>query len=370
MAIYEITNENLLALTETNFGSEGIYERKDIQRLLKQQIDILSDDLMVIAEEFGEWADSNRRIDLLCLDRDANLVVVEIKRTEDGGHMELQAIRYAAMVSAMTFQQLINTHAVYLSPQDPSTEQAGKTILDFLNWSEPNEDLFAQNIKIVLASADFSKELTTSVIWLNQNGLDIRCVRLKPYKMGDGRLLLDVQQIIPLPEAADYQTKIREKEREGRQRRTDNQELVYKYWATLLEYAKTKTPLHANLKPGIHSWVGRSIGKTGLDLNYCTRGDESRVELYIDFGAGSEKKTLNVFREFENRKDDVESAFGDKLDWQELPEKRACRICKVISGGWRSPQEQWPRIHEELVDAMIRLDKALRPFVTTVTKSV
>lgn len=36
---------------------------------------------MVIAEEFGEWEDSKRRIDLLGLDREANLVVIELKRT-------------------------------------------------------------------------------------------------------------------------------------------------------------------------------------------------------------------------------------------------------------------------------------------------
>ena len=54
---------------------------------------------MVLAEEFGEWEASRRRIDLLVLDKDANLVVVELKRTDDGGHMELQALRYAAMVS-------------------------------------------------------------------------------------------------------------------------------------------------------------------------------------------------------------------------------------------------------------------------------
>jgi len=30
-------------------------------------------------------------------------VAIELKRTEDGGHMELQSTRYAAMVSTMTF---------------------------------------------------------------------------------------------------------------------------------------------------------------------------------------------------------------------------------------------------------------------------
>ena len=54
---------------------------------------------MVLAEEFGDWEDSRRRIDLLCLDPNAQLIVVELKRTVDGGHMELQALRYSAMVS-------------------------------------------------------------------------------------------------------------------------------------------------------------------------------------------------------------------------------------------------------------------------------
>jgi len=41
-------------------------------------------------------------------------VVIELKRTEDGGHMELQAIRYAAMVSAMTFDGAVEIYGRYL----------------------------------------------------------------------------------------------------------------------------------------------------------------------------------------------------------------------------------------------------------------
>src|SRR5205823_8486757 len=77
----------------------------------------------------------------------------------------------------------------------------------------PQEDKFAQAVRIILASANFSKELTTSVMWLNDfEGVDIRCVRLKPYRDADGLILLDIQQIIPLPEASQYQTQIREKD--------------------------------------------------------------------------------------------------------------------------------------------------------------
>lgn len=70
------------------------------------------------------------RIDLLCLDRQARLVVVEIKRTEDGRHMELQALRYA-MVSSMTLEQV--TVARARAPGGESTRShAEAEILEFL----------------------------------------------------------------------------------------------------------------------------------------------------------------------------------------------------------------------------------------------
>src|SRR5687768_8180281 len=114
MAIYKVSNEKLEKVATTKFSSNGIRERDDLQRLLRTQIEIISPDTLVIAEEFGEWEDSRRRIDLLGLDKDANLVVIELKRTDDGGHMELQALRYAAMVSTMTFDQAVDVFASYL----------------------------------------------------------------------------------------------------------------------------------------------------------------------------------------------------------------------------------------------------------------
>jgi hypothetical protein len=55
-----------------------------------------------------------------------SLVVVELKRTDDGGHMELQAVRYAAMVSSMTFDQLVGAHAHFgRGTRSHSAEQSG-----------------------------------------------------------------------------------------------------------------------------------------------------------------------------------------------------------------------------------------------------
>src|SRR3954452_18951029 len=106
MPIFEIKQDRIIALQPTACSSHGLSERGDLQRLLRDQVEIIAPDVLVVSEEFGGWEDSKRRIDLLGIDRDANLVVIELKRIDDGGHMDLQAIRYAAMVSKMTFEKV------------------------------------------------------------------------------------------------------------------------------------------------------------------------------------------------------------------------------------------------------------------------
>ena len=104
MAIYKIQENKMVELSQSTFANERVYEVKDLQKYIINSIEIIEPDLFIISSEFGNWKESRKRIDILCLDQYANLVVIELKRTEDGGHMELQSIRYAAMVANMTFE--------------------------------------------------------------------------------------------------------------------------------------------------------------------------------------------------------------------------------------------------------------------------
>ena len=110
----------------------------------------------------------------------------------------------------------------YLSSID-SEDIAENKLLEFLGWEEPQEDDFALDVRIILVSANFSKELTTSVMWLNERNLDIRCVRLIPYKYQE-QILVDVQQIIPLPEVESYQIKIKQQSEERREARKSSKD--------------------------------------------------------------------------------------------------------------------------------------------------
>ena len=239
MPIYELTKNELREIEETTFSKAKIRERADLQRLLRNQIEIISPDTLIIAEEFGEWDESKRRIDLLGIDKDANLVVFELKRTEDGGHMDLQALRYAAMVSTMTFDKTIDVYSDYLK-QNNSEEDAESSVMEFLEWDEKDEENFAQDVRIILVSAEFSKEITSTVLWLNDYGLDIRCVRMKPYN-DNGRTLVDIEQVVPLPEASAYQVGVSEKKRKEKSLRIQNRDMT-KYDVTVFGNSLSNLP--------------------------------------------------------------------------------------------------------------------------------
>ena len=110
MPVYRVTDEDFEPLDKSSFEAEHLLEREDIQRRLRDRPEILEEGLFILAEEYSDWKESNRRIDLLALDRKGRLVVIELKRSDNNSLMELQAIRYAAMVADMTLEQAIDAH--------------------------------------------------------------------------------------------------------------------------------------------------------------------------------------------------------------------------------------------------------------------
>ncbi|MCW8088474.1 DUF4268 domain-containing protein [Sabulicella glaciei] len=356
MPILEVSANGLVPIAVTTFEAEGWRERGDLQRLLKDHIVALEEGLMVLTEEFGGWSDSSRRIDLLCLDKLANLVVVELKRTADGGHMELQALRYAAMVSAMTFEQAVETFARHRNRASPDTDGARAEILDFLGWTTAREDSFGNDTRIILAAADFGKELTTTVLWLRERDIDIRCVRLRPHRLANGNLLLEIQQIIPLAETAEFVTSIQNKRIAERKERNERGQLLERFLQQLSERALQRTRIHEGRTPDADLGVlFGAIGKAGVSINYVIARDVSRVEVLFQRDDGRD-----LLLKLKEDQAEFERAFGGPLDWDEKENVRNCRVCQRVEGGYRSSEEEWPVIQDRLIEAMIRLDGAFR----------
>jgi hypothetical protein len=140
-----------------------------------------------------------------------------------------------------------------------------------------------------------------------------------------------------------------------------------RFWTQLLVYAKTKTDLHSKVSPGHDCWIGMGAGTSGLGFNYVIFQHQARVELYIDKGEHAVNK--EIFDRLVAVKEEIEKNFGGPFEWERKDDRRACRIKKDLPlGGYRDEEQNWPKIHEAMVDAMIRLHAALSPRIQYLIK--
>lgn len=79
--------------------------------------------------------------------------------------------------------------------------------------------------RIILLAGGFGIEITAPVTWLiEEYGMEISCVRIDPYEYG-GQILLNSQQVLPVPEAEEYMARRREKQE--RQQQTDRRRAAF-----------------------------------------------------------------------------------------------------------------------------------------------
>jgi alkylated DNA nucleotide flippase Atl1 len=204
------------------FQSLNAREVQEIERWLKEEPRIMGEELKIVASQFAGFDRTLDRLDLLALDRAGKLVVVEIKPDDSGKSQDLQALRYAAYVSALTAEQVVDLYRGFERAQhgrDLSTPEARAELEDFVT-AESLDAIDEDDLpRMVLVASGFQVGVTNTALWLLRNSdLDITCVQVLPYEIS-GEIVVASTVLIPLPEAEEYQTRVREKHRKARRRR-------------------------------------------------------------------------------------------------------------------------------------------------------
>ncbi len=205
--------------------------------------------------------------------------------------------------------------------------------------------------------ADPRPEHVRAISWLNESSsASFYLLKIEAIRIGDSSPAPLLTLIVgPSEEARE----LGKKKKELAERYTIRKD----FWSQLLEQSKSMTKLHSNISPSEHNWIGTSSGKRGLNLNYSVTQNNSTIELYIDRGRECEEENKMIFEELHKEKENIENTFGKALEWQSLEGKRACRIKSVIEGGYRDEEEKWSGIHKNMIETMIRFNKALQPHI-------
>lgn len=210
--------------------------------------------------------------------------------------------------------------------------------------------------------ADPKPEHIGAISWLNQTySADFYFVKLEAVQVDTS---LPAPLLTLIVGSSEESKQVGDEKKEEQERYT----LRRQFWAGLLDRARERTSLHANISPSKEGAIWATV-KSGLYLQYIIRQNDSSVSLYIDRGIGnpsfSGNENYEIFHALEEVKGEIEEAFGEPLEWQPPRENwRACQIVKSLAlGGYRNESENWEAIQVAMIDAMIRLNNALEPHI-------
>ena len=228
---------------ETDLKSHKILERQDMEKWVEDYPEILGEEIKILTTEYDRFDKTNERLDLLGLDKQGDLVIIELKRDDSGKTVELQALKYAAYCSTLTLNDIVKMHKLYLEKKKGkiNEDDVKKYIIDFID----NDDFEEINDKprIILVSKEYRPEVTASILWLRKFDINIKCVKLTPYLLNNDTIAFESNNLIPLPEAEDFIIKTEKKEN-IKHTMTLTQEEYLKFYSELVSRIKTELPIN------------------------------------------------------------------------------------------------------------------------------
>ena len=359
------STNNVEKLEQKLFKELKIRERDHLQEWIAKNPEMLGEELLIIQKEYDGFNDTNERLDLLAIDKDGGLVIIENKLDDTGRDVVWQALKYTSYCSTLTTNQIIKIYQEYLDKWQ-SGDDAKQNLLDFLERTEEEFLLNRNDQRMIFVANNYRKEVTSTVLWLLNHDIHIKCFRATPYSMGDD-VFLQVEQIIPLPETAEFMIDANEKQKEesAKSKTVEESELrLTKFWSLLKNKLKeNKFDLLERISPNPYYSIGFSRG--GGYYGFCIGRHAFRVELY--FSNDANKELIDAMAKY---KDVIEGSFNGKIEWERLENKKASRIKYEMTKeqinqleGKFSDELYWDVLIDWYCDAMIRFYKAINPYL-------
>ena len=355
----DLSENRLVRLHERRFADLNLRERDHLQEWLVRMPDALGEELLIVQKEFDGFADTRERLDLLALDKEGRLVVVENKLDDSGRDVVWQALKYVAYCSSLKKAEIVEIYQNYLDRWSVGAD-AVANLCDFLDVEELDDVVLnaGSEQRLVLIAANFRKEVTATVLWLLGHGVRAQCFRVVPYSFGE-ELFIDLQQIIPTPEAADYMIGMAAKDSEaqsveGARKRSDR--VRHAFWTKALEELRARNVSRfENISPSTDHWLSCATGVSGCAYSLIFLKNEARVELSLQRSVTEENKW--IFDRLQGERQEVEGRFGDQLRWQRLDERKSSRISYSHPfDGFDA--DNWPEMIGWLRQHIVKLDEA------------
>ena len=359
--------KKLVKINETKFSEHGLTERYDLQEWIDSDPKILSkelgedEDLLIIQKEFNRFDKTKERLDLLAIDKNGNLVIIENKLDDSGKDVTWQALKYVSYCSTLTKNEIISIYKEYLDKKYPGEKyNAEQKLSEHLNNEDANINI-GYSQRIILVAREFRPEVTSTVLWLRGNRIDIQCIKVVPYLFGND-VIIDIDKIIPVPEIEEFTIRATIKETEEKDiaiAKNISDSVYSQYWSRLLEYGKSNSlELYSNRTGSSDNWIAAASGIIpGVIYSLVLLKDKIRAELYIDRKSVEENK--KIFDLLNEERELIENKFGGELNWERLDDRKASRI-SVSTSFIRDDYDNWNIAIKWHVENIKKLENAMQ----------
>ena len=361
-------SKKVVSLDKKSFSELNLSERYDLQEWIADSPNILGENLLVIQKEFDGFPDTSERLDLLALDENGQLVIIENKLDDSGKDVVWQALKYVSYCATLTKSEIYEIYQRYLGTDSNASEKIAE-FFDDQDYESIRLNPPGGVQRIVLVAANFRKEVTSTVLWLRDYGVDITCVKVTPYMDGE-KLYLDTERILPVQDVGDYQIRLTAKKQEET---TSSKEEALRhkqrrrFWEKALPVLRTKTGTYTNISPTHDNWLYVASGYSGVTVSSIIKKDGARAELLIN--SPDRDRNKKIYNELKSMKNKIENPIEERLDWQELPDKKASRICVNYDEYGLTDEEHWGDIISFLADNLSQIIIVFKPLLDIVVKN-
>ena len=264
--VFTVDGSAAQAAIPITLAEAGLKERQHLQEWVRAHPQILGSDVMIVTLEFGRWtgktgALEQDRLDILGLSDDGHLVVVELKRDRAPDTVDMQALKYAALVSRFTMEKLAVVHAEYLSKHVGTSVTPNEAAQRLREHTGGLTEEGLGQPRLMLMATEFPKTVTSTMAFLHQKLLlDVRLVSFQAYKTGS-EVLITVSQFYPPPKMTDFMLspEIREaKEKQAAKQRKKSvrkAKLLYEADAIAPGTILTFCPPNESLRAEVEPWL-------------------------------------------------------------------------------------------------------------------
>ena len=233
---------------------QGRVDELTLEKWIVENPDLVGEPLLILGNQLAEFEEDKDRLDILALDRSGEIVLVELKVSEDFRVTDLQALAYAGAYARRSSRDLARTLQRSLqkranaeaqphttpptgegngssisapAPASVSFEDAAAKIAAFVEVDDFDEWQPSQHVRIKLVAPSFPRRVLQTVKWLGDvYSVRLEAITVRLFETAPHKYSIAFERLLPLPAEEDFDMTIRERENRQRHENTSRRPAV------------------------------------------------------------------------------------------------------------------------------------------------